>query len=96
MKLKRSRTASFAQRAATICSPPVSSEVSPNTSVVPCPYSLSNALPTVGFAPQPEVVSDSPHFVETHRSLSGHSSRSSEVAYCTISLAALEARMIVS
>ena len=47
------------------------SEVSPNSSVVPCGYSLSNALPTVGFEPQPEVVSDSPHLVDTHSSLSG-------------------------
>ena len=63
------------QRAATRCSPPVSSVVSPKHMVTPWAYSLSNALPTVGFAPQPEVVSDSPHLVETHRSLSGRSSR---------------------
>ena len=59
-------------------------------------YSLSKALPTVGLAPQPEVVSDSPHLVETHRSLSGHSSRRSSDAHCTYSLAAFEARMMVS
>ncbi len=94
--MKSSRTLSLAQRAATICSPPVSSEVSPNTSVVPSGCSLSKALPTVGLAPQPEVVSDSPHLVEIHRSLIGHSTRCRAVAYCTNSLAALEARMMVS
>ncbi len=77
-------------------SPPVISVVSPNTSVVPSGSSLSNALPTVGFEPQPEVVSDSPHLVDTHRSLIGHSTRCSSVAHCTYSFAALEARMIVS
>ena len=35
------------------------------------------ALPTVGLAPHPEVVSDSPHLVETHRSPIGHSVRCS-------------------
>ena len=74
----------------------MSSVVSPKQSVLPCGYSLSKALPTVGLAPQPEVVSDSPHLVETHRSLIGHSSRCFSLAHCTNSLAAFEARMIVS
>jgi hypothetical protein len=39
----------------------------PNTSAALL-HSLSKALPTVGFAPQPEVVSDSLHFVDTHSS----------------------------
>ncbi|MNM97346.1 hypothetical protein D3C81_1098480 [compost metagenome] len=90
------RTSSLAQRAATMCSPPVSSEVSPKTSVVPSGCSLSKALPTVGLAPQPDVVSDSPHLVDTHSSLIGHSTRCSAVAYCTYSFAAFEARMMVS
>ena len=57
---------------------------------------MSKALPTVGFEPQPEVVSDSPHLVETQRSVSGRSSRLSSLAHCTYSFAAFEARMIVS
>ena len=57
---------------------------------------LSNALPTVGLAPQPEVVSDSPHLVETHRSFSGRSSRRNSEAHCKYSLAAFEARWMVS
>src|SRR3990170_4505643 len=89
-------TSSLRQRAATRCSPPVSSVVSPNTSVVPSAYSLSKALPTVGLEAQPEVVSDSPHLVETHRSFSGRSSRRSSEAHCTYCLAALDARMMVS
>ena len=76
-----SRTSGVRQRSATRCSPPVNSVVSPNTSVVPSGYSLSNALPTVGLAPQPEVVSDSPHLVEIHRLSIGHSSRSSSLAH---------------
>src|SRR5690349_22135337 len=68
MNMKRSRTASFAQRAATMCSPPVSSVVSPKQSVEPSACSLSNALPTVGLAPQPDVVSLSPHRSEEHTS----------------------------
>ncbi len=91
-----SRTAGVAQRSATKCSPPVNSVVSPNTSVVPSGYSLSNALPTVGLAPQPDVVSDSPHLVDTQRLSIGHSSRVSSLAHWTYSRAAFDARMIVS
>jgi len=57
---------------------------------------LSKALPTVGLAPHPEVVSDSPHLVETQRSTSGDSSRCSSEAHCRYSRAACEARRIVS
>ena len=42
------------------------------------------------FAPHPEVVSDSPHFVETQRSLSGRSSRRSSLAHWTNSFAFFE------
>ena len=49
-----------------------------------------------GLAPQPEVVSDSPHLVETHRSFSGRSSRRSSDAHCTNSFAFFEARRMVS
>src|SRR5215467_12008666 len=94
--MKSSRTLGVRQRAATSCSPPVNSVVSPKTRVTPCGYSLSKALPTQGFAPIPEVVSDSPHFVDTHRSFSGRSSRVCSLAHCTYSFAAFDARMMVS
>ncbi len=44
----------------------------------------------------PDVVSDSPHLVETQRSLSGRSSRRSSEAHCTYCLAACAARFTVS
>src|SRR4249919_1797561 len=77
-------------------SPPVISVVSPKHIVTPSGSSLSNALPTVGLDPQPEVVSDSPHLQEAHRSLTGHSTRCSSDAHCKYSFATFEARMIVS
>src|SRR5215831_21290512 len=94
--MKSPRTLSSRQRAATICSPPVSSVVSPNTSVQPASYSLSKALPTVGLDPQPDVVSDSPHLHDTHRSARSHSSRCFSLAHCRYPLAAFDARMMVS
>jgi hypothetical protein len=42
---------------------------------------LSKALPTVGLAPQPEVVSLSPHLVETQSSAIGHGSRCFSLAH---------------
>jgi hypothetical protein len=96
MNMKRSRISGVAQRSATMFSPPVISVVSPKQSVVPRGCSLSNALPTVGFEPQPDVVSDSPHFVDTHRSVIGHSTRRCSLAHCRYSFATFEARMIVS
>ena len=57
---------------------------------------MSNALPTEGFAPQPLVVSLSPHLVLTHSSEIGQRSRCFSLAHCTYSRAALLARMIVS
>ena len=83
MNMNCSRTVSFAQRAATICSPPVSSVVSPKHSVVFSGCSLSKALPTVGLAPQPLVVSLSPHLVDTHSSLMAQASRCFSLAHCT-------------
>ena len=59
-------------------------------------YSLSNALPTVGQEARPEVVSDSPHLQETHRSEMGHSTFWRAEAYCTNSFALREARAMVS
>ncbi len=96
MNMNFSRTASFAQRAATICSPPVISVVSPKHSVAPSGWSLSKALPTAGLEPQPDVVSLSPHLVETQRSAIGQASRCFSLAHWTYSRAAFEARMIVS
>ena len=83
MNMNCSRTASVAQRSATIFSPPVISDVSPKHSVVLRGCSLSKALPTVGLAPQPDVVSDSPHLVETHKSAMGQTSRCFSLAHCT-------------
>ena len=73
-------TASLAHLASTRCSPPVISDVSPNNKVLLFSYNLSNALPTVGFEPKPEVVSDSPHLVDTHNSLISQGSRCNPVA----------------
>src|SRR6185295_13596080 len=96
MNMNLSRTSPVAQRSATICSPPVISVVSPKHIVTPNGSSLSKALPTVGLEPHPDVVSDSPHLVETQRSESGHSTRCSSEDHCTYSLATLDARRIVS
>ncbi len=46
-----------------------------------------SSCPTVGQEERPVVVSLSPHLVETHRSSTLHSSRSSSEAHCTNSLA---------
>src|SRR3989304_5307477 len=96
MNMNGARPSGGGRRAATSCSPPVISVVSPKHSVTPSGSSLSNALPTVGLEPQPEVVSDSPHLHDTHSSLIGHSTRLSSEAHCTYSLATLEARRTVS
>src|SRR5215831_19092406 len=40
-------------------------------------------FPTAGFDASPDVVSDSPHFVDHHRSENEHSVRRSSVAHCT-------------
>src|SRR4029077_3884971 len=69
------------------CSAPVISDVSPNTPWIPSGTNLSYMLPTVGHDDRPVVVSDSPHFVETQRSVIGQSSRSSSEAHCTKRLA---------
>ncbi len=96
MNMNLSRTASLAQRAATIVSPPVISLVSPKHRVVPKGCSWSNAAPTVGLAPQPLVVSLSPHLVLTHNSWIGQTSRCFSLAHCTYSRATLLARRMVS
>ena len=56
------------------CSAPVNSEVSPKHKWTPKGSNLSIKFPTVGLAASPEVVSDSPHLTEIHKSLKGHSS----------------------
>ena len=61
-------------------SAPVSSVVSPKQVVAPIGSILSIRLPTVGQEARPEVVSDSPHLVETQSSSIQHSSRWISVA----------------
>src|SRR3546814_8586216 len=83
-------TSGGAARVAQTCSAPVSSEVSPKQVVAPRSSNLSMKLPTVGLEARPEVVSDSPHLVETHSSLMEQGSRCCSVAHCTSSLARSE------
>src|SRR3546814_7405286 len=71
-------TSGVAARVAQTCSAPVSSDVSPKQVVAPSSSNLSMKLPTVGLEARPEVVSDSPHLVETHSSLMEQGSRRSE------------------
>src|SRR3546814_19962616 len=59
--------------------------------VAPSSSNLSMKLPTVGLEARPEVVSDSPHLVDTHSSLIEQGSRCCSVAHCTSSLALREA-----
>ena len=68
-------TAGVAPRSLQINSAPVISDVSPKQLVMPIGSILSMKLPTVGFEPIPEVVSDSPHLTETQSSLISHCSR---------------------
>src|SRR3712207_4094842 len=63
---------------------------------MPSGMSLSYMLPTVGQEARPVVVSDSPHFVETHRSEIGHSAGGSSEAYWTNAMALREAAAIVA
>ena len=83
-------------RLAHTCSAPVSSDVSPKHVVAPSGSTLSMKLPTVGLEARPEVVSDSPHLTDTHRSAPPHSSRRSSVAQCKNSLALRLVRAMVS
>src|SRR6185436_8850024 len=69
-------------RARARCSPPVISDVSPNTPWMPRGISLSYMLPTVGHEARPVVVSLSPHLVETQRSDTPHCSRCNSDAHC--------------
>src|SRR5215469_12854043 len=85
-----------AARAAAKCSAPVSSEVSPKQPYSPNGTSLSYMLPTVGQEASPVVVSLSPHFAATQRSLSRHSSRTFSDAQCTNSLALRDAAATVA
>ncbi len=84
-----------AARLAQTTSAPVSSEVSPKQVVAPSGSSLSIRLPTVGQEPRPEVVSLSPHFVETKSSSMEQASRCFSLAHCTNSRALREALAIV-
>src|SRR6202042_3553351 len=81
--------------AATICSAPVNSEVSPNEAVPPAAQCLSMTLPTVGQLERPVVVSDSPHFTLMYSSCISHSVRCSSDAHCTYSLAWYDASAMV-
>ena len=51
--------------------------------------------PTVGFEAKPEVVSDSPHLTEIHKSLKGHSSLCFSEAHITNSCAFFDAFIVV-
>src|SRR3546814_2111631 len=84
-------TSGVAALVAQTFSAPVSSDVSPKQVVAPRSSNLSMKLPTVGLEARPEVVSDSPHLVETQSSLIEQGSRCSSVAHCTSSLALREA-----
>jgi hypothetical protein len=78
-----SATSLVAARVAQTSSAPVSSEVSPKQVVAPSSSNLSMKLPTVGFDARPDVVSDSPHLVETHSSSILQGSRCISVAHWT-------------
>src|SRR6266849_7941044 len=93
--MKRSETSLEAARLAHTTSAPVSSEVSPKQLVTPRGSSLSIRFPTVGQEPRPEVVSLSPHLVDTNSSLIAHASRCFSVAHCKNSLALREAAAMV-
>ena len=56
---------------------------------------LSIKFPTVGVAAKPDVVSDSPHFTEIHRSHNGHSSLCYSDSHITNSCAFVEAFIVV-
>src|SRR5258708_1376236 len=84
-----------AARLAQTTSAPVSSEVSPKQVVAPKGSSLSIRLPTVGQEPRPEVVSLSPHFVETKSSSMEQDSRCFSLAHWTNSRALREALAMV-
>ena len=77
-------------------SAPVNSDVSPKQRWTPKGSSLSIKFPTVGFDANPDVVSDSPHFTEIHKSLIGHSSLCFSEAHIENSWAFLETFAIVS
>ena len=77
-------------------SAPVSSEVSPKHKWTPSGSNLSIRFPTVGLDANPDVVSDSPHFTEIHKSLIGHSSLCFSEAHIENSCAFFETLAIVS
>ena len=77
-------------------SAPVNSEVSPKHKWTPKGSNLSIKFPTVGFEASPDVVSDSPHFTEIHKSLIGHSSLCFSDAHIENSCAFFETFAIVS
>ena len=77
-------------------SAPVNSEVSPKHKCTPSGSSLSIKFPTVGLDARPDVVSDSPHFTDIHKSLMGHSSLCFSDAHIENSCAFFETFAIVS
>src|SRR6202035_37382 len=93
--MKCSFTSGVAARLAHTISAPVNSEVSPKHVVAPRGSSLSIRLPTVGHEARPEVVSLSPHLVETNSSLMEQDSRCFSEAHCANSCALREAAAMV-
>src|ERR1700693_4903226 len=93
--MKRSFTSGVAARLGHTISAPVYLEVSPKQVVAPSGSSLSIRLPTVGQEASPEVVSLSPHLVETKSSLMEQDSRCFSEAHCTNSCALRETAAMV-
>src|ERR1700704_840193 len=93
--MNRSLTSGVAARLGATISAPVNSEVSPKHVVAPSGSSLSMRFPTVGQEASPEVVSLSPHLVETKSSLMEQDSRCFSEAHCTNSCAFREAAAMV-
>ena len=77
-------------------SAPVSSDVSPKHKWTPRGSNLSIKFPTVGFDANPDVVSDSPHLTDIHKSLIGRSSLCFSDAQIENSWAFFETLAIVS
>src|ERR1044071_1843021 len=89
-------TCLLAARAAHTASAPVSSEVSPKHVAAPRGSIVSSRLPAVGHEARPDVVSLSPHLVETQSSSMRHGSRCSSEANWTYSCALYEAAAMVA
>src|ERR1700693_1813444 len=93
--MNRSFTSGVAARLADIISAPVNSEVSPKQVGAPSGARFAIRFPTVGQEASPEVVSLSPHLVDTKSSLMEQDSRCFSEAHCTNSCALREAAAMV-